>query len=298
MKDFVLKAIDTLPPPPQSVIAFNEYKKQHDIFMSHEEMVKLLEDNEEDKQIILKVAHSPIYNISTDADLRRIVNLLGSVSVKNILMAESIKNNFRFDILSRDLKTNNKKEIIKCVCDLSPYGLQSDAFLSDCERELEVISDWLLSEDKQLHTLIPTLMLLKLGIIICAQILILNNLSDPFYNELQRGNFNNLLRVEKKFLGADHIELLEFVMQKYEIDPMLIAGVHYLRTPFEAPEKFIKNAWIFNIVNFLFHPYKGVTQERLEEVLRLLEVLRERGIYFKSALLKSKVSKEYFWWAQ
>lgn len=290
----MLEAINTLPGLPDSVVKFNEYKRLNGVYMPNDEMIKLLEANEPDRKIIFEVARGGLYNFNADADLKRIVTLLGSISVKNILMAEIISNNFKFNILPRNLKGDKQSTKFKCVCDLSPYGLDGESFFDDCERELEVISAWVLAEDKQNHTLIPSLMLLRLGLVLFSQILILNNLHEAFFNELSQGGFNNLLEVETKFLGADHIELLHFLLEKYEADPILISSVAHLKDPDKAEGKIIKNAWIFNISNFLFDPYQKITKARLDKALSLMNELGQKGINFKSDLLEAEISKKYF----
>lgn len=294
MKDFVLDAINTLPSLPDTVVKFNEYKRQNGVYMPNDEMIRLLEASEHDRKIIFEVARGGLYNFSADADLKRIVTLLGSISIKNILMAEVISNNFKFNILPRDLKGDKQNTRFKCVCDLSPYGLDGESFFDDCERELEIISAWVLAEDKQNHTLIPSLMLLRLGLVLFSQILILNNLQQAFFDELSNGGFNNLLEVEKKYLGADHLELLLFLLEKYEVDPLLIASMAHMREPEKAEGKMIKNAWIFNFVNFLFDPYQKMSKARLDKVLNTMSELKEKGINFKSDLLEAEISKKYF----
>ncbi|TQR34519.1 hypothetical protein DMB92_00720 [Campylobacter sp. MIT 99-7217] len=294
MKDFVMQAVEALPELPATVVKFNDYVREHGLTMPNDEMLKILEFNEHDKKIVLEVAKSSLYNFPQDVELRRVVTLLGSITIKNILMAEVISNVFKFNIFPRDTEGNKMQMDIKCMCDLSPYGLNGESFLKDCSKELEVITTWLLAEDKQYHTLIPTIMLMRLGLIIFSQILIFQNLHEDFHQELAEGDFNNVWEVEKKFLGLDHIEFLEFLFERYKSDPRLISSLHHLKDPQNSPQELMKIAYIFNIVNYLFDPYKKITRQRLDNRLNLMQSLEEQGIKFKSALLEEKVCAVYY----
>ncbi|MFQ6342538.1 hypothetical protein [Campylobacter sp. VTCC 70190] len=166
MKDFLLQAINTLPPLPKSVIAFNEYLRENGVYMPNPIMLELLKNNEYDRQILLESVRSPLYNFDPDTPLERIFSLLGSNGVKNVLVAEFVRDNFKFDILPRDDKGVKKENKLKCFCDISPYGLSGEDFLKECQKEAFFISSWILEEDKRLHVILPSLMLLRLGIII------------------------------------------------------------------------------------------------------------------------------------
>lgn len=293
MKDFVLQAIETLPPMPDTVIKFNEHYKQNGVYMTNQEMKELLEKNEKDKQVLLDVISSPLYNMDRQSSLDRILALVGSINVKNILISDFISNHFKFDILLRDEWGNRKQNEIKCVCDVSPYGLNGELFMESLQRQLNFVSSWLLKEDKRNHTLIPPLMSLRLGLIILSQIIILNNLQDKFFAKIEERNFKDIGLVEKEFLGCDHIEFLEFILQKYESDPVLLDGIKYLKTPHKAPQTTIKNAYIFHIVDVLFD-YNGiVSNENMQKVIALMQELEQRGVIFNIEIFKDSLIKEY-----
>ncbi|MCX2682742.1 MULTISPECIES: HDOD domain-containing protein [unclassified Campylobacter] len=293
MKDFVLEAIKTLPPLPKSVVEFNRYFEMHGTYMPSNTMKKIVQENEHDKKIVLEMANSSLYNFQDNIDLDRIFSLLGSISVKNILVADFISNNFKFDIFPRDSKGNKSQSSFKCICDLSPYGLDGESFLQECSKELHFLSSWLLEEDKRNHIFLPCLMLLRLGLIMFSQILIFNNLHKEFYEELIKRNFSDILEVEKKFLDIDHIEFLEFLLKYWHSQPVIIQSVHYLKTPHLAPQDMKKNAYMFHFIEKIFTPHNKVNETDVDESIKLMAKLKEQDIHFKIDIFIAKITKEY-----
>lgn len=294
MKDFVLQAIETLPPLPQSVVEFNKYLQKNGTYMSSNMMKKIVEQNEHDRKIVLEVANSSLYNFEDEVSLDRIFSLLGPISVKNILVGDFISSNFKMNIYPRDHKGNKKtKNFIKCICNLSPYGLNAEKFLHECTKELHFLSSWLLEEDKRNHTILPCLMLLRLGLIIFSQILIINGLHEDFYEELSKRNFEDVLAVERKFLDTDHIEFLEFLLKHWHSDAVLVQSVRYLKTPHLAPDNLIKNAYVFFIIEKIFTPCDKVSVRSVEESINLMLRLKKQNIHFKIDVFIDKILKEY-----
>lgn len=292
MKDILKNAVQTFPPMPHSVQEFNKYLRENGTYIPTNLMLEVVKNNEHDKKILLESVQSPLYNFDPTVSLERIFSLLGSNGVKNILVAEFIKDNFKFDILPRDKQGNKKSNQLKCICDLSPYGLDSEVFLKECQKETFFISSWILEEDKKLHILLPSLMLLRLGIIIFSQVLIMNDLARSFNNKLTH-NFNHILELEKEFLGCDHIEFLEFLLTLWNSDPFLIESVRHLKKPHLAPSQFKKSAYIYAIVEKIFTPHNKVSQENILSVLDLMQKIRSDGVKFDIDLFKSKITKEY-----
>lgn len=294
MKDILKRAVETFPPMVENVRKFNEYLRQHGSYMPNTMMLELVKNNAHDREVLLESVRSPLYNFDVDVSLERIFALLGSSGVKNILVAEFIRENFKFDILPRDEKGNRKAQKLKCLCDTSPYGLDGETFLQECQKEIHFIASWIFKEDKKLHVLLPALMLLRLGIIVFSQVLIINDLQYDFYNELADNDFSNLLAIEKKYLGMDHIEFLEYLMRTWQTDPYIIEGVHHLKKPHLAPQNSRKSAYLFAIVEKIFTPHHKVSKVNVMDVLELMQKIQAQGVKFNIEIFKSAISKEYY----
>ena len=291
MKDFVLEAMKSLPPMPKSVEEFNEYFEKTGMYMNVEEMKKVLEKNEDDKNIVLKLVNSPIYNLKDQVSLDRVLQLLGPVSVKNILIADTMSKYFKFDMFLRnEIEGANA---LKCVCDLSPYGLDGDLFMESLNRQLKFTVSWLLAEDKKNHILIPPLMSFRLGLIFLSQVIILNGLKDKFYSELENRNFKNIGEVEREFLGTDHIDLVSFIISQKDNDTVLLNSIKHLRNPELAPKQYMKEAYIFHIIDKLFDYDGRVMELNVNVVLNTMESLEEKGISFNINAFKEAVMKEF-----
>lgn len=293
MKDFLIQAMKAMPPLPKSVIAFNLYVREKGNYMPNSMMIELLKNNEHDKQILIESVRSPLYNFDPNTSLERIVALLSSNGVKNILVAEFVRDNFKFDILPRDDKGVKKENKLKCFCDLTPYGLDGERFLQECQKEAFFISSWILEEDKKLHIILPTLMLLRLGIIVFSQVLIINNLAQAFHDKLAANGFDNILEVEKEFLGCDHIEFLEFLLTSWNSDPFLVGSVHNIKNPEKAPENLRKSTYIYAIVEKIFTPHNKVSKINVLSSVELMQSVATKGVKFNIELFKNKIMREY-----
>lgn len=261
MNELLLKQIDKLPPLPKTVRDLKLYVEQAGSHMEISKVAEIIQGDPVVTAKLLQLANSPFYGFSRQiTTIPQVVNLLGAVNVKNIVVADSLKGE---------------------AINVSAYGLDTNKFLDTCNHEVEFVSSWLTNEDKQLsYLLIPCTMLLRFGMIIFSNFLIQNKKDKEFLNALQKNNFQNIDMVENDFLGVDHISFLGFLFHRWDFDETLIESICFISTPHAADEKVKKNAYALAIVNNIFAPYDGGSPFRINVALNLIKEAKTQGINF------------------
>ncbi|MBW1480801.1 cheVAW transcriptional regulator CheP, partial [Campylobacter jejuni] len=218
---------------------------------------------------LLQLANSPYYGFTREiTTINQVITLLGVGNIINIVMADSIRDNFKIDV--------------------SPYGLNTQNFLKTCNEEATFIANWLNDEDKKLsHLLVPCAMLLRLGIVIFSNFLIQNHKDKDFLAFLNKSE--NLALAENEFLGVDHISFLGFLLHRWNFDDVLIESICFVRTPHAAREKVKKSAYALAITDHLFAPHDGSSPFNAKAAVALLKEAKTQGINFDLNNLLSKL---------
>ncbi|MBW1413697.1 hypothetical protein AT902_07960, partial [Campylobacter jejuni] len=218
---------------------------------------------------LLQLANSPYYGFTREiTTINQVITLLGVGNIINIVMADSIRDNFKIDV--------------------SPYGLNTQNFLKTCNEEATFIANWLNDEDKKLsHLLVPCAMLLRLGIVIFSNFLIQNHKDKDFLAFLNKNE--NLALAENEFLGVDHISFLGFLLHRWNFDDVLIESICFVRTPHAAREKVKKSAYALAITDHLFAPHDGSSPFNAKAAVALLKEAKTQGINFDLNNLLSKL---------
>ena len=262
MNELLVDSVDNLPALPQTIISLQEYIAKAGSDVDINQVAQIISADPLITARLLQLANSPFYSFKSKiTTLQQVVSLLGIANVKNIIMADSLNNNFKVDV--------------------SPYGINTDDFLQKRNEESQFISSWLLDEEKRLaYTLVPCAMLLRLGMMIFSNFLIQNKKDKDFLGALKKYNFSNLSLVEEEFLGVDHISFLGFLFSKWNFDEELIETICFVNTPHSAEGKIAKNAYALAIVNCIFAPYSGGSSFMVENALSLIKEAKQKGISF------------------
>lgn len=262
MNELLVDSVEHLPPLPQTVMALQEYIARAGSEASVDKVAQIVSADPLITARLLQLANSPFYSFKSKiTTLQQVVSLLGISNVKNIIMADSVNNNFKVDV--------------------SPYGLDTNQFLQKRNEEAEFISSWLLDEDRQLaYMLVPCAMLLRLGMMVFSNFLIQNKKDKEFLDLLKKYNFSNVSLVEEEFLGVDHISFLGFLFNKWNFDEELIETICFVNTPHAAEGKIVKSAYALAIVSCIFAPHSGGSAFMVENAISLIKEAKQKNINF------------------
>ncbi|EAI9216111.1 HDOD domain-containing protein [Campylobacter jejuni] len=269
MNELLLKSVEVLPPLPDTVSKLRKYVSEVNSNIETMKVAEIISSDPLMTAKLLQLANSPYYGFTREiTTINQVITLLGVGNIINIVMADSIRDNFKIDV--------------------SPYGLNTQNFLKTCNEEATFIANWLNDEDKKLsHLLIPCAMLLRLGIVIFSNFLIQNHKDKDFLAFLNKSE--NLALAENEFLGVDHISFLGFLLHRWNFDDVLIESICFVRTPHAAREKVKKSAYALAITDHLFAPHDGSSPFNAKAAVALLKEAKTQGINFDLNNLLSKL---------
>ncbi|EAJ1847441.1 HDOD domain-containing protein [Campylobacter jejuni] len=269
MNELLLKSVEVLPPLPDTVSKLRKYVSEANSNIETMKVAEIISSDPLMTAKLLQLANSPYYGFTREiTTINQVITLLGVGNIINIVMADSIRDNFKIDV--------------------SPYGLNTQNFLKTCNEEATFIANWLNDEDKKLsHLLVPCAMLLRLGIVIFSIFLIQNHKDKDFLAFLNKSE--NLALAENEFLGVDHISFLGFLLHRWNFDDVLIESICFVRTPHAAREKVKKSAYALAITDHLFAPHDGSSPFNAKAAVALLKEAKTQGINFDLNNLLSKL---------
>ncbi|EIL3465580.1 cheVAW transcriptional regulator CheP [Campylobacter jejuni] len=269
MNELLLKSVEVLPPLPDTVSKLRKYVSETNSNIETMKVAEIISSDPLMTAKLLQLANSPYYGFTREiTTINQVITLLGVGNIINIVMADSIRDNFKIDV--------------------SPYGLNTQNFLKTCNEEATFIANWLNDEDKKLsHLLVPCAMLLRLGIVIFSNFLIQNHKDKDFLAFLNKSE--NLALAENEFLGVDHISFLGFLLHRWNFDDVLIESICFVRTPHAAREKVKKSAYALAITDHLFAPHDGSSPFNAKAAVALLKEAKTQGINFDLNNLLSKL---------
>lgn len=269
MNELLLKSVEVLPPLPDTVSKLRKYVSEANSNIETMKVAEIISSDPLMTAKLLQLANSPYYGFTREiTTINQVITLLGVGNIINIVMADSIRDNFKIDV--------------------SPYGLNTQNFLKTCNEEATFIANWLNDEDKKLsHLLVPCAMLLRLGIVIFSNFLIQTHKDKDFLAFLNKNE--NLALAENEFLGVDHISFLGFLLHRWNFDDVLIESICFVRTPHAAREKVKKSAYALAITDHLFAPHDGSSPFNAKAAVALLKEAKTQGINFDLNNLLSKL---------
>ncbi|EJU8106719.1 cheVAW transcriptional regulator CheP [Campylobacter jejuni] len=269
MNELLLKSVEVLPPLSDTVSKLRKYVSEANSNIETMKVAEIISSDPLMTAKLLQLANSPYYGFTREiTTINQMITLLGVGNIINIVMADSIRDNFKIDV--------------------SPYGLNTQNFLKTCNEEATFIANWLNDEDKKLsHLLVPCAMLLRLGIVIFSNFLIQNHKDKDFLAFLNKNE--NLALAENEFLGVDHISFLGFLLHRWNFDDVLIESICFVRTPHAAREKVKKSAYALAITDHLFAPHDGSSPFNAKAAVALLKEAKTQGINFDLNNLLSKL---------
>ncbi|MFY4725596.1 cheVAW transcriptional regulator CheP [Campylobacter jejuni] len=269
MNELLLKSVEVLPPLPDTVSKLRKYMSEANSNIETMKVAEIISSDPLMTAKLLQLANSPYYGFTREiTTINQVITLLGVGNIINIVTADSIRDSFKIDV--------------------SPYGLDTQIFLKNCNEEATFITNWLNDEDKKLsHLLVPCAMLLRLGIVIFSNFLIQNHKDKDFLAFLNKNE--NLALAENEFLGVDHISFLGFLLHRWNFDDILIESICFVRAPHAAREEVKKSAYALAITDHLFAPYDGSSPFNTKAAVALLEEAKTQGVSFNLSNFLSKL---------
>ena len=262
MKELLLETIDNLPPLPETVTKLQQYIDSSGREVQLQCVVDIISKDPLLTGDLLRLADSPFYGFPREiSTLNQVVSLLGIANIKNVVIANSLRGNFKID--------------------MSPYGLDTQDFLGNCRREADFIAEWFSQTDKKLsQVLVPCAMLLRLGMILFANTLIKSGKDKEFLEQLKANHFSDIGFVETEFYGLDHLTFLGYLFDHWKFDEILIESTAYITMPHAASGEAKKNAYALAIVTKIFDPYQGGSAYNTEDSLALIKEAKTQNIHF------------------
>lgn len=262
MNELLLQSVESLPSLPDTVNKLRAYIDEAGAEIETEKVAEIISGDPLLMAKLLQLVNSPFYGFKSEiTTITQIITLLGIGNIKNVVLANSIKDNFKID--------------------LSPYGLNTEDFLNSCNEEVNFITNWLNDEDKKLsYTLVPCVMLLRLGMVIFSHFLIQNKKDKEFLERLKAANFSNISLIENEFLGVDSLSFLGFLLHRWNFDESLIESVCYINSPHAASDNVKKSAYVLSITDHLFTPYHGSSPFNVETAIALMQEAKNGGVSF------------------
>lgn len=274
MNELLNKTIENLPPLPETVVKLQNYIDKAGSQVKVQEVVRIISQDPFLTADLLRLANSPYYGFSREiSTINQVVALLGITNIKNIAIANALKGKFTINV--------------------SPYGLDTQAFLKNSSEEANFIAEWLGEEDKKLaQELVPCVMLLRLGMILFSSMLIQQHKDKEFLELIKQNNYQNISFVENEFFGTDHLSFSGFLFNHWKFDEDLIESLAYITAPHAASEHIKKNTYALAIANRIFEPYQGGSPYNVHEAIALIQEAAFQGVKFDIENFKNKLPNE------
>ncbi|WP_297810926.1 HDOD domain-containing protein [uncultured Helicobacter sp.] len=271
MNPLLLETINDLPPLPKTVMELQEYVDSSGADLEISKVVAIISKDPLLIGELLRLANSPFYGFSHQVStIQQVVSLLGISNIKNVILANSIKSNFSIDV--------------------SPYGLDTGFFLANCSNEVDFISTWLQEEDKALsNELVPCAMLLRLGMILLANILLKSGKAEEFLSKNKAQNFQNVSELENQYCGVDHVSFLGFLFDYWKFDERLVQSITHIENPHAASQEIKKNAYALAVTNCLFEPYHPLSPFNSKKSIALVTEATNQGVDFNMGNFLAKL---------
>ncbi|EGK7562525.1 HDOD domain-containing protein [Campylobacter coli] len=272
----LIKDLDNLPPLPETIQKIQEYIATHGSNIVIDEVADIISADPLTTANLLHLTNSAYYGFSKEIKtVNQALVLLGVNNVKNMIVADYAKSSF--------------------VVNLSPYGIETDRFLSLIHEQINFISSWLMEEDRSLcHNLIPCVMMLRLGIMVFSNFLIQNNIDKRFLLHLSKNNFNDILRLEREFLGVDHISFLSNLFKAWNLDESLIEIISSLDYLGSTSSEIKKETYALAAIEALFSPEKNAYDDFcVQKAYHILKDAKTHGIDFNLENFLDKLPEKF-----
>lgn len=132
-------------------------------------------------------------------------------------------------------------------------------------------------------------MLLRLGMILLANMLLKSGKAKEFLTENQTNNFQNVSELENQYCGIDHVAFLGFLFDHWKFDERLIQSITHIENPHASSSEIKKNAYALAVTNCLFEPYNPLSSFNSKKAIALVNEATNQGVDFNMGNFLTKL---------
>lgn len=108
MNELLLKSVEVLPPLPDTVSKLRKYVSEANSNIETMKVAEIISSDPLMTAKLLQLANSPYYGFTREiTTINQVITLLGVGNIINIVMADSIRDNFKIDVSPYGLNTQN-----------------------------------------------------------------------------------------------------------------------------------------------------------------------------------------------
>lgn len=258
MASDILSKIKAFPPLDESIMKIQE------ICMDHNSSIKNLVDVvEQDPMLtanILKSANSPLYGFSREIkNINQAISLFGMATIRGFALSSAIKHNIKID--------------------LSPYGLNSHAFMELSSMQSSLMLNWYRKVDnKMIDILIPASFLMEIGKIIVAHEVIEQGKSAEFEEKYAAVTLPlEVSALEKELTEFSNEDVTSKVFEMWNLEREIVEAIKYSNNPKDADADIQPYATALQIVKLAIN-----TKEKLSEssLANARECIQQNGLSY------------------
>ena len=108
MNELLLQSVESLPPLPDTVNKLRAYIDEAGAEIETEKVAEIISGDPLLMAKLLQLVNSPFYGFKSEiTTITQVITLLGIGNIKNVVLANSIKDNFKIDLSPYGLKTEH-----------------------------------------------------------------------------------------------------------------------------------------------------------------------------------------------
>lgn len=247
MIEVLSKKVDSLPPLPQTILDLEEFKKSPNKDLQILE--KIIEQDPLIVATLLKVSNSAMFGFNNKVETTsRAIHLLGVNFTLSIAFGSAIKN---------ALDT-----------DLGAYGINADTFMSLANLSSNLLKEWLKRVDNELkEELVLPAFLLETGRFVLSGISVEEKFKDEFHADIMKDPLN-IPDVERKYFTVTSTQVTSSIFEHWNLSESLVEMIKYADDVENAPEQYLKEIQILNVVKTICNVTDPVSDVYVEAGLK------------------------------
>lgn len=261
MENKIMQDIKSLPPLSSTITKLQSVSIERDT--SIKEVADIVQEDPFLSANIIKSANSPIYGFPHKiTSISQAVSMFGISTIKGLAISSAIRSSFEID--------------------LAPYKLDIEQFIRTSLMKSKFMLLWYKNDVQKLDILIPTSLLMHMGMVIISEYVKKNGKAEEFKNSIDEDNF---LNKELQIIGITQYEILELLFKHWNFDSIMIESIHLLYSN-EALNSADQYVYPLRVLNTIITPYKIATQKQITDCIELIEKYQLDMGMFNEALTR------------
>ncbi|MDA3969194.1 HDOD domain-containing protein [Helicobacter ibis] len=261
MESQIMQDINSLPPLSSTITKLQSISLEKDT--SIKEVVYIVQEDPFLSADIIKSANSPIYGFSHKiTSVTQAISLFGIVTIKGLAISSVIRSSFEID--------------------LEPYKLDTEQFIKTSLTKSKFMLQWYKHEIKKLEILMPTSLLMHMGMVIISEYIKKLGKAKEFKALIDEDHFLNR---ELQIAGNTQYEILELLFSHWNFEETMVETMRFLYSN-DVPDSLKQYVYPLRVLNTIITPYKIATQEQIAECIDLIEEYELDIALFNEALVK------------